>query len=95
MSPAISGYCRFPIVLGVGGGREGSTPVALETFNKGEGGFLERDLHVFCANMSDGKIVAQGQSERQAITRPGSEDTQGCHRQVRHMAKEFIRLAPP
>ena len=33
---------------------------ALEMFNKGEGGFLDRDLYVFCADISDGKIVAQG-----------------------------------
>ena len=33
---------------------------ALDMFNKGEGGFLDRDLNVFCANISDGKIVAQG-----------------------------------
>ena len=29
-------------------------------FNKGEGGFLDRDLYVFCSNVSDGKIVAVG-----------------------------------
>jgi len=33
---------------------------ALDMFNKGEGGFLDRDLYVFCANNSDGKIVALG-----------------------------------
>lgn len=33
---------------------------ALEMFNNGEGGFLDRDLYVFCANVSDGKVVAQG-----------------------------------
>ena len=33
---------------------------ALEMFNAGEGGFRDRDLYVFCANASDGKIVAQG-----------------------------------
>jgi hypothetical protein len=27
-------------------------------FNKGEGGFKDRDLYVFCANTGDGKIVA-------------------------------------
>ena len=31
---------------------------ALDMFNKGEGGFLDRDLYVFCANVSDAKIVA-------------------------------------
>jgi hypothetical protein len=33
---------------------------ALDMFNKGEGGFLDRDLYVFCDNISDGKIVALG-----------------------------------
>ena len=33
---------------------------ALDMFNKGEGGFLDRDLYVFCANAGDGKVVAQG-----------------------------------
>jgi signal transduction histidine kinase len=31
---------------------------ALDMFNKGDGGFLDRDLYVFCANASDGKILA-------------------------------------
>jgi hypothetical protein len=31
---------------------------ALDMFNKGEGGFLVGDLYVFCANASDGKIIA-------------------------------------
>ena len=33
---------------------------ALDMFNKGEGGFLDRDLYVFCGNLSDGKAVAIG-----------------------------------
>ena len=33
---------------------------ALDMFNKGEGGFLDRDLYVFCYNVGDGKIVALG-----------------------------------
>src|ERR1700678_1941341 len=33
---------------------------ALDMFNKGEGGFLDRDLYVFCGNVSDGKEVALG-----------------------------------
>jgi len=33
---------------------------ALDLINKGEGGFLDRDLYVFCANNSDGKVVAVG-----------------------------------
>jgi signal transduction histidine kinase len=31
---------------------------ALEMFNKGEGGFKDRDLYVFCANASDGTLSA-------------------------------------
>jgi len=31
---------------------------ALEMFNKGDGGFRDRDLYVFCANATDGKITA-------------------------------------
>jgi len=33
---------------------------ALDMFNSGEGGFPDRDLYVFCANASDGTIVAIG-----------------------------------
>ncbi len=31
---------------------------ALDMFNKGEGGFKDRDLYVFCANTSDGILTA-------------------------------------
>jgi signal transduction histidine kinase len=31
---------------------------ALDEFNKGEGGFLESDLYVFCAQATDGKVLA-------------------------------------
>ena len=31
---------------------------AIDMFNKGGGGFLDRDLYPFCYNMSDGKLVA-------------------------------------
>jgi len=34
----------------------------LDTINKGEGGFLDRDLYVFCFNSGDGTIVATGTS---------------------------------
>src|SRR5262245_44552454 len=30
---------------------------ALDMFNRGQGGFLDRDLYPFCANDSDGKFV--------------------------------------
>src|SRR6516162_1250538 len=31
---------------------------ALDMFNKGEGGFLDRDLYPFCVNISDGVLLA-------------------------------------
>ena len=31
---------------------------AFDMFNKGEGGFRDRDLYVFCANASDGIVTA-------------------------------------
>src|SRR5688572_17978189 len=31
---------------------------ALEMFNKGQGGFKDRDLYVFCANAADGILTA-------------------------------------
>jgi hypothetical protein len=31
---------------------------ALDMFNKGEGGFLDRDLYPFCGNVSDGRVLA-------------------------------------
>jgi hypothetical protein len=33
---------------------------ALDMFNKGEGGFRDGDLYVFCASLSDGALVAIG-----------------------------------
>jgi hypothetical protein len=33
---------------------------ALAMFNTGEGGFRDRDLYVFCVNVTDGTIVATG-----------------------------------
>jgi hypothetical protein len=41
---------------------------ALDMFNRGEGGFRNRDLYVFCVNASDGTIVAMGNPNlRQAL----------------------------
>jgi hypothetical protein len=40
---------------------------ALDMFNKGEGGFLDRDLYVFCNDVSDGKIVAIGNPNAKQI----------------------------
>ena len=40
---------------------------AVDMFNKGEGGFLDRDLYVFCSNNSDGKIVALGNTNAKQL----------------------------
>src|SRR5580693_10759947 len=40
----------------------------LDLIDKGEGGFLDRDLYVFCANASDGKTVAIGNTNARAQT---------------------------
>jgi len=37
---------------------KGDKSKTLDLINKGEGGFLDRDLYPFCFNLSDGKIVA-------------------------------------
>ena len=38
----------------------------LELIDKGEGGYLDRDLYVFCANATDGKTVAIGNANARA-----------------------------
>jgi hypothetical protein len=38
---------------------------ALDMFNKGEGGFRDRDLYPFCWNVSDGKLVANSNASAQ------------------------------
>ena len=40
---------------------------ALDNFNKGEGGFLDRDLYVFCSKLTDGEIVAIGNHNSKQI----------------------------
>jgi hypothetical protein len=40
---------------------------AIDMFNKGEGGFLDRDLYVFCSNLTDGEIVAIGNPNTKQI----------------------------
>ena len=44
----------------------------LDTINKGEGGFLDRDLYVFCFNIGDGKAVANGSTNPAAGKRLAS-----------------------
>jgi hypothetical protein len=50
---------------------------ALDMFNKGDGGFLDRDLYVFCFDISDGNVVAS--QVKQAIGRDirGAKDSTG------------------
>src|SRR5262245_8271411 len=48
---------------------------ALNMFNKGEGGFKDRDLYVFCANAVDGIITAHPYGERGKQLR----NTEGMH----------------
>ena len=40
---------------------------ALDMFNRGEGGFLDRDLYPFCSNAGDGKFVAVGPNARHLL----------------------------
>jgi hypothetical protein len=40
---------------------------ALDMINKGEGGFLDRDLYPFCNNVGDGKQVANGNPNSKAL----------------------------
>jgi hypothetical protein len=48
---------------------------ALDTINEGEGGFLDRDLYVFCFNSGDGNIVATGtKSSWKESDWPGRQD---------------------
>jgi hypothetical protein len=40
---------------------------ALDTFNKGEGGFLDRDLYVFCADLTSNKQTTNGNPNAKAL----------------------------
>src|SRR5947199_2709850 len=42
---------------------------ALAMFNKGEGGFKDRDLYVFCANATDGVMTAHPYLKGELLTR--------------------------
>jgi Cache domain len=48
---------------------------ALDMFNKGEGGFKDRDLYIFCANASDGTVTAhptkKGEHLQDAVGKKG------------------------
>ena len=48
---------------------------ALDMFNKGEGGFKDRDLYVFCANTSDGILTAHPYGQKGKLL----QDIEGKH----------------
>ena len=53
---------------------------ALDMFNKGEGGFRDRDLYPFCWNVSDGKLVANSNASAQLgldVRDPTVKDSNG------------------
>ena len=56
---------------------------ALDMFNKGEGGFRDRDLYVFCANASDGIITAHPYGDK------GKQlgDIEGMHGAVKRLCR--------
>jgi hypothetical protein len=39
----------------------------IEMINKGEGGFLDRDLYPFCSSLTDGKVVAIGNPDEKQL----------------------------
>jgi hypothetical protein len=51
---------------------------ALDMFNKGEGGFRDRDLYPFCFNISDGKIVAVGNPHTKGLLGMDRETLKGA-----------------
>jgi signal transduction histidine kinase len=50
---------------------------ALEMFDKGEGGFMDRDIFPFCFNYSDGKVVATPFKNLLGIEMRGLKDPNG------------------
>ena len=54
----------------------------LDLINKGEGGFLDRDLYPFCSNVSDGKTVAVGNPNAKQVMGEDAQDPKGRHRQA-------------
>jgi|SRR5271166_633786 len=55
---------------------------ALDMFNTGEGGFLDRDLYVFCGNVSDGKLVAVGNPNAKQLIGVDATTLKGLYRQT-------------
>ena len=65
---------------------------ALETFNKGEGGFLDRDLYVFCARVGDGKFVAIGNNNAKQLIGTDVRSLKDFYRQI--FWRRAIRRVP-
>jgi hypothetical protein len=50
---------------------------AIEKFNKGEAGFRDRDLYLFCFKMNDGKVVAHVAPDQIGVDVRTVKDTTG------------------
>ena len=61
---------------------------ALDMFNQGEGGFLDRDLYVFCSNVSDGKLLADGNPNAKRLI--GTDDRTLKDSTGKHSAKNSL-----
>jgi hypothetical protein len=60
---------------------------ALDKFNKGGGGFQDRDLYVFCHSISDAKLVATGNPNRKQEL--GSDLKAGVDAAGKHFGAEI------
>jgi Single Cache domain 2 len=61
---------------------------ALDIFNKGGGGFRDRDLYVFCHSLSDAKLVATGNPNRKQEL--GSDLKTGVDAAGKHFGAEML-----
>src|SRR5262245_18103501 len=59
---------------------------ALEMFNKGEGGFKDRDLYVACANASDGVVTAHPYLKGEQLQDIKGKKSGNCHTCDSHSA---------
>ncbi len=61
---------------------------ALEMFNKGESGFRDRDLYVFCANASDGILTAHPYLKGENLTEIVGKKGFPLGKEIMHKATE-------
>ena len=54
----------------------------LDQINDGQGGFLDRDLYVFCVNVGDGKLVAVGNPNVRQLLGTELQDHKGRQRRA-------------